>query len=94
MRGKILDMAKAIINGERNDQYGEPENAFGLVALFWGAYLDHIYQKTDEIEPRDVAIMMVLFKIARLAHQKGEDSLVDAVGYLALAGDMEQKEAL
>lgn len=81
-RGKILDMAKEIINGERQDQYGNPENSFATIAEYWSIYL------TKELSDTDVALMMVLFKIAREAHQHKLDNVVDAAGYLAIYGDM------
>jgi len=81
-RGKILDKAKAIINGERLNQYGKPEDSFTLIAELWSTYL------VASISEIDVALMMVLFKIARHTHQGKEDNLVDAAGYLGIAGDL------
>jgi hypothetical protein len=84
-RGAILDQAKAIINGERQDQYGNPEDSFDTIAELWSVYLEH------DITSHDVAMMMALMKIARQKHQHKPDNFVDACGYLALAADMEQK---
>lgn len=36
-RGTVLDEAKIIINGERQDQYGNPEDNFALIARLWSA---------------------------------------------------------
>ena len=38
-RGAVLDEAKAVINGERQNQYGNPEDSFRLIAAFWSSYL-------------------------------------------------------
>ena len=85
MRGKILLEAMKIINGERQDAYGNPEDSFLIVSGLWNVYLD-----TDVITERDVAIMMALFKIARYKQTKKHwDSILDSVGYLALASEME-----
>ena len=81
-RGSILDEAKGIINGERQDVYGSPEDSFALIAEYWSSYLE----KT--VVSGDVAMMMVLFKLARESHQHKRDNLVDAAGYLGILGDM------
>lgn len=86
MRGSILDEAKAIINGERQDQYGSPEDSFSLIAEYWETYIDG--RNPKRIDAKDVAIMMVLFKIARQSNQHKRDNLVDAAGYLGILGDL------
>lgn len=84
-RGKILDEAKTVINGERQDAYGNPEDNFQAIANLWSTYL-----KGEVIfDPYDVAMMMALLKIARISTGTGSrDSFVDCAGYVALAADM------
>lgn len=84
MRGKILQEAIDIINGERQDQYGDPEDSFQTIASYWSIYLG----LADPLCPKDVALMMVLFKLARESHQGNRDNLVDGAGYLGIAGDL------
>lgn len=106
-RGSILDEAKAIINGERQDQYGSPEDSFKLIASYWEVYVDSVCRAANErnaklgnastfeapaITAKDVAAMMVLSKLARQAHQHKRDNIVDAAGYLGILGDMEEKK--
>lgn len=86
-RGTILDEAKTIINGERQDQYGSPEDSFALIAEYWNTYMASIHGK--DIDAKDVSVMMVLFKLARQANQHKRDNLVDAAGYLGILGDMQ-----
>ena len=81
-RGSILDEAKEVINGERQNHYGDPEDSFALIAEYWSIYLE------KNVTPQDVAMMMVLFKLARESHQHKRDNLVDAAGYLGILGDM------
>lgn len=85
-----LNRAAEIITGERRIAYGEAEDSFGLVALYWNVYLtERARMDEEEIRPQDVAMMMVLFKIAR--EQSGEskaDNYVDAAGYLGLAYEL------
>ena len=86
MRGTILTEALEIINGERQDQYGNPEDSFEVIADLWNSILGPSY-----VTPRDVCLLMALFKLGREVHQKKRDNLIDAVGYLALAADMPEK---
>lgn len=80
--GTALMEAYNIVNGERNDLYGKPEDSFTKIAEYWTAYLGR------EVSARDVALMMALFKIAREQNQHKRDNIVDGAAYLALAGDM------
>lgn len=80
--GDLLDEAKKIITGERQDAYGSPEDSFALIGSLWGAYLGRA------ITPREVADMMMLFKVARLKGQKPtRDTYRDIAGYAGIAAD-------
>jgi len=83
MNGDILLAAHALINGDRQADYGKPEESLERIAAMWSAYLGHT------ITPQDVALCMTLLKIAREAHFHKQDNLVDAAGYIGLAADME-----
>ena len=85
-RAEILDAAKAIVAGEREKQYGKPEDNFAVIAEFWTTYIGH------PISSEDVAIMMALMKIARIMTGiYKEDSYVDLCGYAACAGEIAAK---
>lgn len=84
-KGKVLDEAKKIINGERNGQYGDPEDSLEAIALSWTSYLQGYANVT--LTGKDAALMMVLLKICREQHSEKRDNLVDAAGYLGIAGD-------
>ena len=46
------------------------------------------------LHDKDVALMMVLFKIGRELNGAGcKDNMVDAAGYIALAADMNKEQA-
>ena len=84
-RTAVLEAALAAVNGERNESYDEPEDNFGRTAQLWSAYL------TVNITPVDVAVLMVLIKVARLMHTPGHvDSWVDIAGYAACGADVSQ----
>ena len=83
-RIELLDLANECVCGDRNLQYGEPEDNFSDIAKLWSSYLD------INIGPEDVAIMMCLFKIARLKSScyESKDSWVDLIGYAACGGEI------
>lgn len=86
----FLRRAESVICGERQDQYGKPEDSFQKIADYWGVYL-HGRKVLGEnvITKEDVAMMMILLKIARQsANPMYEDNYVDICGYAALLGEM------
>ncbi|MBR3247897.1 MAG: hypothetical protein IKG03_05835 [Clostridiales bacterium] len=79
-RKEILESAIHIVCAERQDQYGEPEDTFMGIAELWSVYLGRA------VSAEDVALMMVLLKIARMKAGKFKaDNYVDLCGYGALA---------
>ena len=95
-RGSVLSEAINIINGERQDVYGSPEDSFSLISDYWTTYLR---SRSPEIANAgfclfadDVALMMVLFKIAREANQHKRDNIIDAAGYLGIYADMQERK--
>jgi hypothetical protein len=83
-REQILTRAKNCVCGDREDDYGTPEQNFEIIANLWTAYLNW------GITPVDVAAMMALMKIARISsgHAK-QDNWVDLAGYAACGGELE-----
>ena len=91
-RGGVLMDAHRVINGERQQQYGSPEDSHTVIAEMWSGYLQARQSAGHgaALAPSDVAHMMVLFKIARQLNGAGKrDNYVDAAGYIACAADME-----
>ena len=87
-REEILEKSKTIICNDRNDQYGEPEDNFELIAKYWSIYLGF-----EGITASDVAIMMALFKIARMSGKNyKEDTYIDSIGYLACGAEIEHNK--
>mgnify|MGYP003641561620 CR=1 FL=1 len=83
-RTKVLKEATALINGDREKQYGTPKESFVCIAHMWSSYLGR------PILASDVCNMMALLKIARLRNGKHHDSSVDAAGYMALGAEMSE----
>lgn len=90
VRESILKEAALCVCQDRDKHYGSPEDSFSLIAELWNAYLDKKLSLT--IHPRDVAIMMALLKIARLANSSKRDSWVDLAGYAACGGEIDHAE--
>ena len=90
-RAYILDMAKSIVTGEREKSYGKPEDNFRIIGEMWETYLRARCVTPDggiDILPEDVAIMMAILKIARIASGNYKvDSYIDLAGYAACAGE-------
>ena len=91
VREHVLDEAKKCVLQDRNSTYGKPEDNFRRIAELWTAYLNiRPKDKDAPITPTDVAQMMVLMKMARLAHNPThKDSWVDGIGYLACGAGIE-----
>lgn len=91
-RAEILDTAKKIVTGDREKQYGSPEDNFAVIARFWEVYLNQRCVDAMSgftLNPDDVAMLMALMKVARIMTGtfKG-DSYIDACGYLACAAEI------
>ena len=83
-REEILDAAKRCVCGDREQDYGSPEKNFEKIAEFWSTYMGY------PVVAHDVAAMLALLKIARIAtgHAK-EDNWIDLAGYAACGGELE-----
>ena len=100
--GDCLDEAKKTICGERQDVYGSPEDSFALIAKYWNVYLTEVqksllvdngfdpdeYKLDPLLGSKDIAHMMILFKMARVQGQApSRDNYVDICGYASIAAD-------
>ena len=83
MNGAILLEAHALINANRQKDYGSPAENFARVAQMWSMYLG------IPVTASDVCICMALLKLGREANRHKHDNLLDAAAYVALASDME-----
>ena len=89
-RDEILTAAQKCVSGDREQNYGSPENIFLTIANLWSVYLAATRKLGDLITAKDVAAMLALLKIARIAsgHAK-EDNWIDLAGYAACGGEIE-----
>lgn len=93
-REEILTAAKRCVCGEREQDYGSPERNFQAIANLWEDYLATKGHGVVDIAPTDVAAMLALLKIARIAsgHAK-DDNWIDLAGHAACGGELERAEA-
>lgn len=91
-RKEILEAAMCCVCGDREQDYGTPERNFELIGELWTTYLKEkcVNPGVDvSIRGEDIATMMCLFKIARIATGRGKaDSFIDLAGYAACAGEL------
>ena len=90
-RKEILETALKCVNGDRDEQYGKPENSFNTIARLWNAYIDALAGDDGAnivFRDTDVAAMLALLKIARISSgvQK-DDNWIDLAGYAACGGE-------
>ena len=85
VRTRILMEANENITGQRELDYGSPENNFSIIAHLWTDYLG------ARVTALDVSMMMCLLKIARIRSGGGSgDSFVDIAGYAACGGEIRE----
>ena len=89
-KGEILEKAKDLITGDRNETHGDAFQNHAEIAEFWNIYLDKKLQPMASITAEDVALMMVLMKISRNTQGKKNnlDNFIDMCGYSAIAGEI------
>lgn len=87
-RVEALRTAASIIAGDRDAQYGGPEENFDRIAKIWSIILG------IAISREDVAMCMVGLKVARYASKSGfqPDTWIDVAGYAGCGYEVGQKE--
>ena len=95
-RAEVLAAAKKCVCGEQD--YGTLEDNFTTIGLLWGVYLRAAHPELQKILPingieaKDVAVMMSLLKVTRIATGSSPDSFVDLAGYAACAGEIATRQ--
>ena len=82
-RKRVLSEAEKCVCGQREQDYGTPEDNFDRIAKMWSAYMG------VEFNPVDVSMFMVMLKAARIKSGGGTmDSFVDGCGYFSCGGEI------
>ena len=83
VREIVLNSAKELVMGDRNKDYSDPNPNFEQTAELWSAYTGTAFSK------HDVAVMMILVKVARLSTSPHKlDSWMDIAGYAACGAEV------
>jgi hypothetical protein len=91
-RKSVLNDAEMCVCKDRETEYGSPEDNFTAIAKLWDTYLTSRHKDAIPLSAQDVAVMMCLLKIARIASgQTKDDNYVVLAGYAACAGEIATK---
>ncbi len=94
----VLHAAEVCVCGQREEDYGTPEDSFRVIGELWETYIKEKCVGDPEAEvcivPEDVAALLALLKIARIATGHGKsDNWVDLAGYAACGGELQSRPA-
>jgi hypothetical protein len=92
---EMLDAAANLVGGQRAEDYGDKYVNHFRIAKLWTMWLEErkstwVPDGDEEdmefqITPYDVAMMMLLVKVARLMHSPGhQDGHIDIAGYASV----------
>jgi hypothetical protein len=90
----VLQEAERLIHGDRHADYGHPLDDFTAQAEMFTAYLRKGGKLAEDetLDYMDVAMLMILVKVARQAGMRKRDNLVDTAGYAGCAEDAEKED--
>ena len=77
----ILAEASRITGGDRQAQYGPPDQDFSRTAGMWTSLFGELLRDGARFEARHVAMAMIVVKLSRLMYGAKRDSVVDIAGY-------------
>lgn len=84
-RDSVLEEAKRITAGTRQNDYGHPRDDFSRTASMWTGILAPKLRQGTQVTAMDVPLCMIAVKLARQAHRHKRDNLVDIAGYARTA---------
>lgn len=82
----ILREADELVNGDRNDAYGDPRVKYKVLADLWSVVLGH------PVTPQQVALCMLVTKVGRESLKHKRDNLVDIAGYARILAILTDEE--
>jgi hypothetical protein len=91
-RVDILTEAANLIVGQRQDDYGTPQENFKRIADFANILWKKNLETNTPLSPRQMADFMILLKVARTINTPTRDSYVDISGYAGIGGELAAEE--
>lgn len=87
---ETLTKALELTGGDRAKQHGNKRDNHQNIANLWNGYLLNLGMAQHRVlTPHDIALMMVLLKIARTASGSiNPDDYVDGAGYMGVAAEV------
>lgn len=90
----INQIAEELINGQRQQDYGDKLSNFTQIAMLFSGVLAHKLNPGTTITADDVALLMIQVKVARLAKTPTHfDSIVDIAGYAGCLSKLQLERA-
>ena len=90
LRAQFLDEVEKLVCKDRNVTHGDAEDNFRVIADLWNVYIKN--SKGEDLNNKDVAIMMCLFKVSRLmSNIDNLENWLDLAGYAACGGGIVKK---
>jgi len=77
----ILAEAQRITGGDRQAQYGPPDQDFRRTAEMWTGLFGDLLKSGTRFDAFHVALAMILLKTSRQMHQRKRDNWTDIAGY-------------
>jgi hypothetical protein len=93
----MLRHAAELVGGQRAEDYGDKTINHVRIADLWNVWLEEsrMTGADKRITAYDVAMMMMMVKVARLMHSPGhQDSHIDIAGYASILEEIANKEPL
>jgi hypothetical protein len=88
----LLHRAHELINGQRQQDYGDKLQNFSQTAMIWTGLLSHKLMPGQALTAEDVALCMMGLKMSRLAKTPDhKDSILDIAGYAGCMDLLQQE---
>ena len=81
----ILDEAKAIVEGSRQSDYGDPVESFAKIAKVASMIVG------KDLSPKECCAVLMAVKIVREGYKHKRDNLVDLCGYAHIMNEINEK---
>lgn len=81
------------IQADRENDYGDAKVSHQSIGVFWNEYLQRkgYDPKINTLDATDVAVMLSLMKVSRLAYKRKHDSVLDFASYADFALQFEEE---